>query len=107
VALSWREKVILLSETRWTTYQVGRSAVRELIEVKTPKVLETLPDRGDGWVVYYAFFTRVGLTEPARAEALAHNALLVDLIVLDDALQADIRNRGDSKPEISGENLYF
>jgi AAA+ ATPase superfamily predicted ATPase len=107
VALNWREKAILLGETRWAAYRIGRSVVRELVEEKTPRVLETLPDRGDGWTVYYALFTRAGLTEAAQTEALAHNALLVDLMALDDALQTDVRNQGDLKPETSHENLCF
>jgi hypothetical protein len=107
VALNWREKIILLGETRWAAYRVGRSVVRELVKEKTPKVLETLPDRGDGWKTYYAFFTRVGLTESAQAEALAHNALLVDLTTLDHALQIDVRNRGVFETETSCENLSF
>ena len=107
VALNWREKAILLGEAGWAAYRVGQSVVHELIEKKTPKVLETLPDRGDGWTVYYAFFTRVGPTESARAKALAHNALLVDLVALDNALQIDVRNRGDLKPESSHEDLCF
>ncbi len=107
VALNWREKAILLGETRWTAYQIGRSAVYELVEEKTPKVLEALPDRGDGWTVCYAFFTRAGLTKTARAEALAHNALLVDLIALDDTLQTDVHNKNDLKLESTYENLCF
>jgi hypothetical protein len=106
-ALTAREKAILLGETRWATYQVGRSVVRELIEEKTPKVLETLPDRGDGWTIYYAFFTRTGLTEPAQSEALAHNALPVDLMALDNALQANVHGRGKVGAETSHESLYF
>lgn len=107
VALSWREKAILLGEVRWATYQIGQSVVRELVEEKAPKVLETLPDRGDGWTVCYALFTRTGLTKAARAEALAHNTLLVDLMALDGTLQTDVRDRGNLNRKSSSESLDF
>jgi AAA+ ATPase superfamily predicted ATPase len=107
VAINWREKAILLGEAKWATYRIGRSVVRDLIEGKASKVLETLPDRKDSWTVYYAFFTRAGLTGPARTEALLYNAMLVDLMALDRALQTDVRNRGDLKSEISREDLCF
>ena len=79
VAISWREKAILLGEAKWGTNRVGRALLRELIEVKTPKVLAPLPERGDGWAVHYVFFARAGFTEAAQAEARRHRVELVDL----------------------------
>jgi hypothetical protein len=62
---------------------VGRSVVRELVEVKTPKALQALPDGGAGWAVHHALFARAGLTDAAQAEAHSHHAIWVDLATLD------------------------
>ena len=40
----------------------------------------------DDWTVDYVFFARGGFTEPARAAAAEHRALLVDLEGLDNDL---------------------
>ena len=86
VALSWRERAILLGECKWGVDAVGRSVVRELVEVKTPKVLQALPDGGAGWAVHHALFARAGWTDAARAEAHSHSAILCDLATLDQDL---------------------
>ena len=88
VALNWREQAILLGECKWGVDAVGRSVVRELVEQKTPKVLQVLPEGGDGWTTHHALFVRGGFTEPAQAEAQSHKAILVDLVALDRDLQA-------------------
>ena len=82
------EKAILLGECKWGTDHIGRALLRELIEEKTPKVLAALPDQGKSWTVHYAFFTRVGLTEAAQAEAQQHQIQPVDLEQLSQDLQA-------------------
>lgn len=87
VAVNWREKALLLGECKWGLDAVERNVVRELLEAKTPKVLQALPEGGQGWRVTHAFFARAGFTEAARAEAEAHSALLVDL----ERLDADLR----------------
>ena len=86
VAVNWREKAILLGECKWGTGKVRRDVIRELIGTKTPKVLKDLPEGGEGWSVHYAFFTRAGFTDAARAEAEAVRAQLVDLSRLDVGL---------------------
>jgi AAA+ ATPase superfamily predicted ATPase len=88
VAISWREKAILLGECKWGTDRVGRALLRELIEEKTPKVLAALSDQGKNWTVHLAFFARLGFTEAARAEAEQHEIQLVDLERLDRDLRA-------------------
>jgi AAA+ ATPase superfamily predicted ATPase len=88
VALNWREQAILLGECKWGVDAVGRSVVRELIEEKTPKVLQALPDEGEGWTAHHALFARAGFTDPAQAEAQSCKATLVDLAALDRDLQA-------------------
>ena len=86
VALSWREKAVLLGECKWGTDAVPRSVVTELIEKKTPRLLATLPDGRQGWKVHYAFFARAGFTQAAAALAAAHGAQLIDLQQLDNDL---------------------
>jgi AAA+ ATPase superfamily predicted ATPase len=83
VTIRWEGKQIQLGEAKWGTGAVGRRVIRELIEVKTPRVLKVLPDEGAGWGVHYAFFARAGFTDAAQDEAAAHDALLVDLARLD------------------------
>ena len=82
VAVHWADRTILLGECKWGVDAVGRSTVRELVEDKTPKVLNELPDHGVGWTVHYALFARAGFTDAAAAEARQHGALLVDLETL-------------------------
>ena len=52
--------------------------IRQLIEGKTPKVLATLPDRGEEWTIHFAFFARADFTEVAQAGAKRHGAMPVD-----------------------------
>jgi len=87
VAVDWREREVLLGECKWGADKVRRSVIRELVENKTPEVLKDLPEDGEGWKVYYAFFARAGFTDAARTEAEAVGALLVDL----ERLDADLR----------------
>lgn len=87
VAISWQEKAILLGEAKWSTDSVGRVVIRQLIKDKAPRVLAALPDGGEGWAVYYAFFARAGFTEVAQVEAKEHGAMLVDLTALDRDLR--------------------
>jgi AAA+ ATPase superfamily predicted ATPase len=88
VAISWREKAILLGECKWGIDRIGRALLRELIEEKTPKVLAALPEQGKNWTVQYAFFARVGFTQAAQAEAGQHQVQLVDL----EQLNRDLRS---------------
>ena len=88
VAVNWRERAILLGECKWGIGAVKRDVIRELIEGKSPKVLQDIPGGSEGWTLYYGFFARAGFTEAARSLAQAHGALLVDLDRLDRDLQA-------------------
>ncbi len=86
VAVDWTERAILLGECKWGTNDVSRAVVRDLVEVKTPKVLKELPQEGSGWRVHYAFFARAGFTAAARARARSVGAQLVDLATLEAGL---------------------
>ncbi len=92
VAVNWAERAILLGECKWGTDAVDRAVVRELLEVKTPKVLRELPEEGVGWQVNHAFFARAGFTEAARTEAGSAGAQLVDLEMLDSDLRCMLTN---------------
>lgn len=86
VAINWREKQLLLGESKWQAEPIRKRIVRELIDIKTPKVLKQLPQGGEGWQVHYAFFSRSGFTTDAQSMANAQGALLVDLTRLDKDL---------------------
>jgi len=93
VAVNWRQKAILLGECKWGLVlskvegmdTIGQNVIRDLIEKRTPRVLKDLPDSGEGWDIYYAFFARIGFTNAARVKA--HDAWLVDLATRDRDLQ--------------------
>jgi AAA+ ATPase superfamily predicted ATPase len=82
----WRDRAILLGECNWGVDTVDRAIVSELID-KAPKVVP-----GADWQVHYAYFGRAGFTEAARAEAEAHDALLIDLELLDTELRKALQS---------------
>ena len=86
VALSWREKAILLGECKWTAEPISRAILTELIEEKTPRVLASLPEGGSGWQVHYAAFSRAGFTPPTIELAKQYHAQLITLEQLDHDL---------------------
>ena len=86
VAINWRKREILLGECKWGVDRVSRAVLRELLELKTPKVVNTLPDPAS-WHAYHIFFARAGFTEAAQDEAAAYDMRLVDLVRLDQDLQ--------------------
>lgn len=77
VALNWHDKTILLGECKWGVDAVARPVICKLID-QAQKVVP-----GEGWLVFYAFFSRAGFTDAARQEAQIVGALLVDLETLD------------------------
>lgn len=87
VAIHWRKRSLLLGECKWGTDKVGQAVIDELILEKTPKVLATLPNGGNGWTISYVFFARAGFTTAAADTARQHGAQLVDLAALDRALR--------------------
>jgi len=93
VAVNWAARAILLGECKWGAEAVDRGVVRDLIEAKTPRVLQDLPEAGAGWRVHHALFARAGFTAAARAEAGSVGARLVDLETLD----ADLQRAGGSR----------
>ena len=82
VAVSWRERVVLVGECKWGTEQVNRQVVRQLLDHTLPNTITALPDQGQGWRVFPALFARAGATADARALLRAHDGLLIDLPTL-------------------------
>ncbi|HSH00890.1 MAG TPA: ATP-binding protein [Anaerolineae bacterium] len=87
VAINWSEKQILLGECKWGDGQIKRQVIRELIELRTPKILKALPNEGEGWQVGHAFFARKGFTSASQKFATEFNIDLIDLQRLEDELQ--------------------
>jgi uncharacterized protein len=83
VAVSWRQRAILIGECKWSTDRVDRQIVRDLIAGKTPLVLRDLPAGGQGWAVTYACFARGGFTDAARELMDEHGGYCVDMDMLD------------------------
>jgi AAA+ ATPase superfamily predicted ATPase len=83
VAVNWKAKKILLGEAKWGEGKVGREVVQALVN-KTQRVV---PDRGEGWEVFYAFFAREGFSEPARLEAAKYHSLLLTLADMEPGLR--------------------
>ena len=86
VAINWQQREILLGECTWGLAEIDRQIVRELVEEKTPKLLQDLPAGGANWTIRYAFFARSGFTAEARREAERRDAILVDANRLDAEL---------------------
>lgn len=79
VAIRWQGRHILLGECKWGGKAVDKATVRELIEKKSGRVLQTLPTNAETWHVAYCFFARSGFTEAAQAYARQHGIRLVTL----------------------------
>lgn len=82
VAVSWRERAILIGECKWGTERVNRQTVRQLLEHTLPKTVAALPDQGQGWRAIPALFARAGATSDAEALLREHGGLLIDLPTL-------------------------
>ena len=52
MAVNWRERAILLGDCKRGIGAVKREVIRELVGGKSPKVLQDVPDAGEGWTVY-------------------------------------------------------
>jgi hypothetical protein len=90
VAVNWDEALVLYGECKWKR----RSALNEREVAKLFQQAEKIPlttHSGRPLDKRYVFFSRAGFTEPARAQALAAGAILVDLTYLDQVLADAIR----------------
>jgi AAA+ ATPase superfamily predicted ATPase len=82
VAISWRERAILIGECTWTTEPITRQIVRQLLDHTIPQTLLALPDHGAGWQIIPAIFARAGITPDGDRLLHEHAGLLVDLPTL-------------------------
>ena len=55
VGINWQTRSVLIGECKWGTDRVAREVVTELIEKKTPLLLQSLPDDGAKWKVHFVF----------------------------------------------------
>lgn len=85
VAISWTEKKLLLGECKWQPQPVSRKVVKEFVEVKRTKLMQTL-DKAEQWQDSIAFFSRGGFTKAATHYADQNNVLLIDLARLNKDL---------------------
>ncbi|HKZ82583.1 MAG TPA: ATP-binding protein [Anaerolineae bacterium] len=83
VAVSWRDKAVLLGECKWITDRVPREVLTKFLDDTTPKLLRDLPKQGAGWSVHHAMFSRAGFTPAAFGWAKERSWILVDLSALD------------------------
>ncbi len=82
VAVSWRERVVLVGECKWGTEKVNRQIVRQLLDHTIPHTIAALPEQGAGWRVAPALFARAGATADAQALLHERDGLLIDLPTL-------------------------
>lgn len=84
VGVNWTQKQLLLGECKWQPEPVGRQVLRDLVEVKTPRLLGELEKAGrTGWRLSFAGFARGGFTEAATQYSAEHRIQLIDLDRLD------------------------
>ena len=82
VAVSWRERVILVGECKWSADAVTRQELRRLLDHTLPRTVAALPQGGAGWRVVPALFARTGATLDAVALLREQSGMLVDLTTL-------------------------
>ncbi len=73
VAVSFRDRAVLLGEARWTSRPMGADALEALI-AKADRVVPDLT-----WGVHYALFSRSGFTTGLQEQAARSSVTLVDL----------------------------
>jgi hypothetical protein len=86
VAVSWRERTILVGECKWSPDPVSRQVARQLVAETLPRTVAALPQGGAGWRAIPALFARAGATPEAAALLRERQGVLVDLPLLYDDL---------------------
>lgn len=80
VAINWQCCHLLLGECKWGDRSIGKNALRELIEVKTPKVLKDMNAISEEWTVHYIFFARHSFTAAVQELARETQTKLITLV---------------------------
>ncbi len=78
VAISWKERTILIGECKWGVDRVDKQTIRNLLDHTIPLVLADLIDKGKGWRVIPVLFARTGATPAAHAELATHQGHVID-----------------------------
>jgi len=86
LAVSWRDRTVLVGECKWGQDRIGKAVVTELLD----RGIRLRDDvfAGEGWRLHYVLFARVGFSEAAKQEAAGHGVMLVDAEQMDEALAA-------------------
>jgi uncharacterized protein len=82
VAISWKERAILIGECKWGAEVVDKAIVRDFLERTIPHVLADLPEKGAGWRAIPVMFARAGVTPAGRAELATRDGIAVDVAKL-------------------------
>jgi AAA+ ATPase superfamily predicted ATPase len=82
VAISWRERTILIGEYKWGTDAVNCQIVRNLLDHTITKTVAALPENGQGWRIIPAIFARFGATADAQTLVHERGGMVVDLPML-------------------------
>ena len=89
VAVSWRERTIMIGECTWSSDAVSRQMVRNLLDHTIPKTVVALPNDGQGWRIIPVIFARAGATPDAQSLLHDQNGMVVDLPILYADLSED------------------
>ena len=84
VAVDTSRKAVLIGECKWGKEKTGLQVIEKLVTRTGPKLVSEL--EGEGWLIHYVIFTRMGLTRNALAELKRHGGIVVDLKRLDSDL---------------------
>jgi uncharacterized protein len=82
VAISWKERTILVGECKWGINPIDKQTVRNLLDHTIPSVLTELANKGQGWRIIPVLFARTGATPAAQAELAIHNGQVIDSMQL-------------------------
>lgn len=82
LAINEDEHAILLGECKWLAEPVRRGVVTDFLT----RAQKAIPAPTERWNVTYAFFSRSGFTEEAKAAAVDQQCLWISLEQLDDDL---------------------
>jgi len=87
VAINRKTRDILLGECKWGDDVISREIIVDLVENKTPLVLQDIWDGKSDWNVHYAVFARRGFTQAAKNEMQKYMGQLIDLKMIDQTLK--------------------
>jgi hypothetical protein len=87
VAINRKTRDILLGECKWCDDVISREIIVDLVQNKSPLVLQDIWDGKRDWNVHYAVFARRGFTQAAKKEMQKYMGQLIDLKMIDQTLK--------------------